>query len=157
MKDYEKSSVGTRDFLTKRSRCTLLSITSHLITIYCDRVRRKDICDLVCNTSCLSRPHPFVLSPSLFPSSALKNRKALNILIRIYFVDISRLSVFGIVIAFKMSPRCVSGCNPVVGNPLDSRPQTTAAVQGIFIHLSQPTCFFIYEVIVPHDRLASFW
>ena len=69
----------------------------------------------------------------------------------------NHLSIVDIMITFIMSPLNVSGRDPVVSDPLDSRPQPTAAVKRVLIHLSHPSCFFIHKMIVPHDRLASLW
>lgn len=45
---------------------------------------------------------------------------------------------------------------PVIGYPLTSSSDVTASVQSVWISLPKPLVFGVEQVIVPHDRCASF-
>ena len=58
---------------------------------------------------------------------------------------------------WKMLVRLIRCCYPVIGDPLVSSSDVTASMQRVRVSLAKPLAVGVKEVIIPHNRCASFW
>ena len=80
---------------------------------------------------------------------------ATELLIAVY--NQSSLTFSSAIVTWKVLVRLIRCCYPVIGDPLVSSSDVTPSMQSVWVSLSKPLAVGIKEVIIPHNRCASFW
>ena len=78
-----------------------------------------------------------------------------ELLIAVY--NQSSLTFSSAINTWKVLVRLIRRWYPVIGDPLVSSSDVTPSMQSVWVSLPKPLAVGVKEVIIPHNRCASFW